>query len=262
MKYFVSYATANDDPRFLVDFLNFKNFVCYPSGVDEINIAISVSNVNRCEQDILEFGKSVRILQKSQKFNLLSLRFKKNLGRDFSSHACNLRDIAHSAEDDDYVLFLNRSAYGPNCSDWYLKYVEQFEKHENTGLCGSTINFRGLPRMEDREIYTHVQTYAFLSKFKFLQDALSFFPGEFENERHDVIEYGEIGLSKEFLKKGLSLSCLAWPEYSFDKTKLYSPELPFRDIKKEVHTPFRHRCEGYVKNRSSIFMERCFRNIL
>jgi hypothetical protein len=92
-----------------------------------------------------------------------------------------------------------------------------------------------------------VQTYAFMGTVGAFREFLDDFPGEQETERLGVIDAGEIGLSGRILNRGGALTCLAWPEYVFDKNEPTSAELPHRDIKEEVRgLPFQYRARVYT----------------
>jgi len=246
-RFFLSYVTANDDPGYAVDFANFDNMVRHDPGVPRVEMYIAVSEATprsrRDERIVSRFGSR---LGASPVISVESAVFKSNVGRDFSSAACNLRLIARASEDDDFILFLNRSAYGPLSAGWYHRYVAQYTRHPNTQLCGSTINFCGHPDLPPRHQTTHVQTYAFMGRVRDFREFVDDFPGERETERLSVIDAGEIGLSGRILDRGGALTCLAWPEHVFDRSAPASSELPHRDVKEEVRgLPFLYRAPGY-----------------
>jgi hypothetical protein len=246
--FFLSYVTANDDPGYAVDFANFRNMVRRDPGVPRIEMYIAVSEaVPRSRSDERIVSRLERRLGASPIISVENIAFKSNVGRDFSSAAYNLRLIARMAGDDDFILFLNRSAYGPLSGGWYHRYVVQYMKYPNAQLCGSTINFCGHPDLPPRHQTTHVQTYAFMGTVGDFREFLDDFPGEQETERLGVIDAGEIGLSGRILNRGGALTCLAWPEYVFDKNEPTSAELPHRDIKEEVRgLPFQYRARVYT----------------
>jgi hypothetical protein len=246
-QHFLSYATANDDPGYAYDFAHFANMLRHRSGVPQVELYVAVSEATpRTRRDERIAALLKRRFNADSPVKLRSLEFKSNLGRDFSSAAHNLRLIAQRADDQDFLLFLNRSAYGPLTDDWYLRYVEQYLRFPSTQLCGSTINLCGHPNLPPRPHATHVQTYAFLGRMRDFRPFLDDFPGERETERLRVIELGEIGLSARILERGGSLTCLAWPDRYLSRAQSTWPDLPHRDIKEEVQgLPFHYRAKGY-----------------
>ena len=246
-RFFLSYATANDDPGYAYDFAHFGNMLRRDPGVPRVEMYLAISEATpRSRRDERTSARLAAQLEASERICLRSMDFKSNVGRDFSSAASNLRRIAQAAGDDDFVLFLNRSAYGPLTDNWYHQYVAQYLKFANAQLCGSTINFCGHPNLPPRSAATHVQTYVFLGRMRDFSQFLDYFPGERETERLRVIDEGEIGLSNRILNGGGALTCLAWPDYAFTKDAATSSALPHRDIKEEVRgLPFQYRAEGY-----------------
>lgn len=246
---FLSYSTANDDPYYKADFYNFNNLALIKSGVLELYVFISISEVYpKSKIDDYVISKLVKIIEKNKKIKVHCCEFKSNIGRDFSSSHNNLLKIREHCQKDDYILFLNRSSYGPIKKNWYLKYVMQFEKHPNTGLCGNTINFSNHPDLPTikGEFYTHIQTYLFLTKMKYFEEIVENFPARNIEDRLSLIKNGEIGLSKYFLKHGFSISCLFWPEKFYNSERLFDKDLPQTDIKKNVYDlPFRYKYEEY-----------------
>jgi hypothetical protein len=141
--------------------------------------------------------------------------------------------MAAEGNDDDYCLFVNRSGYGPYRDGWYSRYVDSLET-SGSSLVGTTINFLGHPLGKQREVSTHVQTYAYLASLATLRPLIGQFPAENEVDRVALIDAGEIGLSAFVLENGGSLSCLAWPGHKFDLHNPTSADLPLADIKKIV----------------------------
>ena len=247
----MSYATANEGD-YHEDYLHFSNLAQFDPGVDKISLYIAISEVKkRSSSDEKKIYSLARIAENNKKIIVKTVQFKSNTGRDFSSAATNLRSIYPTASQDDYVLFVNRSAYGPHCHSWYKTYINQYEKFQNVFLCGSTINFLGHPntRMQ-RSTHTHIQTYAYLSQIRHLSMILKHFPGEGEDTRLGVIDHGEVGLSQFFMEAGGAITCLAWPDHYFDQVKPNCYDLPQQDIKKESSTyPFKYKYKSYKKQR-------------
>lgn len=258
--YYMSYATANDDPLFHYDRIHLFRMTMLDSGIDNIKIFISISkvtDVTASQEEIIN-----RIIAETNKMSRGRLRiddaeFKSNTGRDFSSHSCNLKKIAKIAKDGDSILFLNRSAYGPLTKNWYLAFLNQAAKYNNVAICGNTINLSGHPDvLQTQQNQSHVQTYAFLSKFPFLFKFVECFPAEKCIERLDVIKDGEIALSQEALLLGYQITSLAWPDMYLSRETFIKSNYPTYDIKSDLfwarNLPFRYKFNGYNKKILSI----------
>jgi len=246
--YYLGYLTANDDPSFLIDYLNIKNMVRYDPGVSPLHVCISVSKVrgtnNRDRQKIKQLK---RTLLKAKHISNVKIITKDNIGRDFSSAQKCLEYFSQFCSDDDYVLIRNRSGYGPFDNHWYLAYVRQNQKMSGGGLTGSTINQNGLPSVNMDGVHTHVQTYVYLSQWKHFKNIVDDFPGAGRKNKKDVILEGELGLSSAFLDRGLSLNCLEWNNYVFTSDNNYYSELPGKDIKRlTTKVPIRFRYRRYI----------------
>ena len=265
--YYISYATANDDPFFYYDRIHMFRMNTLDSGVDKVQIFISVSKVVEIttkQEDTL--SKIIQEVNSNHKgsLSICNVEYKSNVGRDFSSHACNLRKIAKLATDGDKVLFLNRSAYGPLRRNWYISYLSQNARHDNAVICGSTINLSGHPDISSTRNQAHVQTYAFLSGFPFLSGFVESFPAETCRDRLDVIRHGEIGMSQVALSLGYKITSIAWPELALNRSSVANSDYPIHDIKSDENfvknLPFRYKFEGYDKKILSIIP--AFRQLL
>jgi hypothetical protein len=242
MKYYMSYSTANEGD-YKEDLFNFSCLAMQSPGVKKIYLYISVSEAREAsKRDNRILSRLARIAESNRSIEVRSVRKKSNIGRDFSSAAFNLRLISQEAHDEDFILFVNRSCYGPLSDNWYAKYVEQYCRYEQVALCGSTINFSGHPEGRNRTNTTHVQTYMFLSQFQWMKVFLEHYPAEDEAKRIDIIDNGEILLSQRIIERGGALTCLAWPQFKFDESMRTSSELPLYDIKSEVSAlPFLYK---------------------
>ncbi|MBP0444921.1 hypothetical protein J8J14_09005 [Roseomonas sp. SSH11] len=246
VSYFLAYATANERATYELDELHFSNMGTYASGVSHLSVYVAVSTV--AERTKIDAGlhDALKVALSSTSVSIQEVAFKSNLGRDFSSFAHCLRMICKTAKDEDYVLFINRSAYGPLGNGWYSKYIEQYHKFPDVQLCGSTINLSGHPGLPVESASPHVQTYAFFGRVGDFREFIKNFPGEHEEKRIDVIRHGEIGLSRRILQRGGALTCLAWPNYSFVHNLPIDPSLPTGDIKRSViNLPFQYRRKHY-----------------
>ncbi len=245
-KYFLGYLTANDDPTFLIDYLNIKNMIRYHPGVLSISVCIAISSVRDLDKnDRKKIDRMKRLMMKCNHISGVHILVKDNIGRDFSSAESCLNYFSGDINDGDYVMIKNRSGYGPLSDNWYTAYVDQNKKLPDGGLTGSTINQNGHPQRLQNGVPTHVQTYVYLSQWVHFKILKNNFPGSVAMDRLDVIAEGEIGLSHSFLKRGLQINCLHWSEHIFDSDRIFYKELPSFDVKKTVkklpiHYKYRH----------------------
>lgn len=253
--YFLVYSTANDDPNYIADFLNFTNMVRFHPRVDSIDVHISISLVTPLSNlDRFAMTSLIRLTADCPWINIRSVTWKSNVGRDFSSVAASLRRISGIARSHDFVMIRNRSAYGPFSDGWYRAYLSQYTKHPGVGLVGSTINFSGHPQRPTAEIATHVQTYVYATEWRHLESLLSDYPGERCKDRLDLINEGELGLSRRILGQGLGLSCLKWPDQVFTLTRPSDPDLPQGDDKATADSlPLRYRFAEHLRDRTTLF---------
>lgn len=212
-KYHHCYATANDDKYYYNDLKNLLRLKKVAPGVNSIYLYISISKVRELgsyDKFFVWFVK--RCFRHHKIITLQSITFKTNVGRDFSSYNLMLEKVKQDSQRDDFVFFQNRSGFGPLKPNWYLDFIEQFEKFKNTAFVGSTISFLDFPLRSNRTDLPHVQTYAFLSKISILKLLENGFPGQNRRERSQIICDGEIGLSQMLLNDGFGISCMEWPE--------------------------------------------------
>jgi hypothetical protein len=233
MRYFMSYATANDTD-FFADFMNFKRLSRSDPGVSRIELAISVSEVRPASKyDYKTVKKLAALAKKNRKINCEFTKFKSNIGRDFSSAEAALAYMLNKGSDEDYALFVNRSGYGPFKKNWYSAYIDLLNQ-THSHLVGTSINFCGHSQGKTRGLAPHVQTYVYFAKLGTLRPLLGNYPGKDKVDRLELIEAGEIGLSSWIMNNGGSIACLAWPEKAFSST-LDQSEVPYwKDIKKEI----------------------------
>ena len=212
-QYFHCYATANDNRCYLRDIQNLLRIKNTYSGVNKMIMFIAISDVNKINWCDRIFVWAIKTLFFSHpSIELKKIFFKTNIGRDFSSYSKMNDLIQKEASSNDYVFFQNRSGYGPFKKGWLKEMITQFEKHDLTALCGSTINFIDHTNRSQRNDLPHIQTYAFLTKISFLEMLGNSFPGKEESTRLDIILQGEIGLSQFFLNKGFGITCMEWPD--------------------------------------------------
>jgi len=135
---FLAYATANEGCGHLWDVANVRRWLRWNSGVERIDVCFAISEVHpRRKHEERFYRKLADRLESSGKFRVIDIVFKSNVGRDFSSWLACIKRFQPIAQPDDFVLMLNRSAYGPYLADWYRSYTVAFVHHPDLGVCGS-----------------------------------------------------------------------------------------------------------------------------
>jgi hypothetical protein len=135
-----------------------------------------------------------------------------NLGRDFWAWGEALKQI--NLDQYDYILFANKSGYGPNQDHWLEQFVEPFKKFPKLAVSGPIANYRG---------GWHIQTWAFMLKtedVKILLNEGKAFGLKRKFWPYFAYDSREIYLSQKFLKAGRSIYCFLknYPEI-YLKTK-------------------------------------------
>lgn len=253
-RHFLAYATANESWRFFWDLLNFRQLASFDPGVAQVDMYIAVSEVvPRSEADYRALARLCRIVESNPRIRVRKISFKPNAGRDFSSwHHC-LSAIVAECSPIDYVLCINRSAYGPLGRDWYARFVGQLERGPRIALCGNSINFEGHERPPGPE-HTHVQSYAFLGRPHLLAQHFAGLPGLLASTRAHAIEDGEIALSKSLLRQGYGITSLAWPARVFFEHCAHDPALPQVNISFDLETtPYRHWRRGDYRSARNLW---------
>lgn len=246
----LAYLTANDSPHYQADFLNFRHMTRHDPGVERVELYIAVSRVRPfTATDQAAIHGLLQMASECPWLRPHVVLWKGNTGRDFSSAEACLNAIGDDgAGPQDYVMVRNRSAYGPTQRDWYAQYVAQYERFEDTGLVGSTINFRGHPLLPTDGPTTHVQTYAYLSQWNHFAPLATAYPASRCTDRLELINAGEIGLSRRMLERGLSISCLHWPNERFTLQRQHAEHLPQTDIKsRAVSLSLRYKYAAYLR---------------
>jgi hypothetical protein len=230
-KYFHCYATANDSRLYFKDIQNLMYLKDIYSGCKKLILYIAISEVKKINSsDALFIKMAKNIFFEHPSITLKEIYFKSNIGRDFSSFQSLFQKVKKVGNPNDYILFQNRSGYGPFRENWYKQFVEQFEKFESIAICGSTINFSDNPKRSLRNDLPHVQTYSFLTKLLYFE-LLKPFPGSIETDKTSIINNGEIGLSQFFLERNYKITCMEWPNEEISKT---SKPIVALDLKEKV----------------------------
>ncbi|WP_258104787.1 hypothetical protein [Marinoscillum sp. MHG1-6] len=238
--YYLCYATANES-KMWSDFRNMLMISHHAPGVNKIKLFLAISEVNKNTKSEQLFEKWVRKLFRDHPFiELVRILRKDNKGRDFSSYEELHKAVSNHATDNDYLFFLNRSAYGPFYKNWYSAYIDQYTKYPDVGLCGATINLM-THKSQGAVFSPHVQTYAFLTQMKKFDFLLENFPGTECTDRIELIVNGEVKLSRKILERNMALTCMENSEWRIDANTVF--EAPEKDPKEWVQQKhhFYHR---------------------
>jgi hypothetical protein len=123
-----------------------------------------------------------------------------------------LKEITYAGD----VLFMNTSLSGPSEDYWLLKYYVAFHKYPDVGLCGISMNSHDTNMSGNPPFKPHVQSFFLYTSMSVLTDV---FPenlsGFRSQEKLDVIENGEIGISAKVLEKAYSIVCYNFPFFYF-----------------------------------------------
>lgn len=231
-QYFHGYATANDNKYYFKDIYNLLKLKITFSGYQKVILYVAISEVNPISKSDIDFIEIVKsIFHNHPVIELKEIYFKSNIGRDFSSYHSIFKKIKSNANINDYILFQNRSGFGPFHENWYLKFVQQFEKFDSIAICGSTINFLDIPTRSSVNNIPHIQTYSFLTKVFHMNLIDNNFPGINETIKENVIIKGEIGLSQFFLKNDYFITCLEWHNQKISNS---TTPIEYSDIKRKV----------------------------
>lgn len=193
------------------------NMFRYEPGVIHIHLYIAISEVKKFT--FLQKWIITSILKAAHQCKWMTCEaviLKPNMGRDFSSLRQCLLVLQGKASAGDYILVRNRSSRGPFMSEWYKKYIDQLQSHENTGMVGSTINLNDHYARGLSENASHIQSYVFLSQWKYLSSLLPDFPGLQAKSHVDAVISGEIELSQRILRSGARISSLQKPDMILD----------------------------------------------
>jgi len=234
---FLAYATANEGCGYLWDAANVRRWLRWDSGMERIDVCFAISEVHpRRKHEERFYRKLADRLESSGKFRVVDIAFKSNVGRDFSSWSACVTRLRPLAQPDDFVLMLNRSAYGPLAADWYRTYTLPFAQHPDLGVCGSSISF---------EYKTHVQTYAWMTRMGIISELMEKFPGGEARSHTEAIFKGEFGISQELMARGYAITALAWPDEIFDTGRMHEIQFPHDNMSEGLKdVPFRHWAGG------------------
>ncbi|MDD5276298.1 MAG: hypothetical protein PHR16_09470, partial [Methylovulum sp.] len=157
------------------------------------------------------------------------LIFKNNTGQDIGAYNYGYQLLKKDNYQGD-VVFMNSALEGPNENNWLLKYNHQFLKHDNTGLCGITINPK-TKNLVENDFSPHVQSFFLYTNMNVLRRV---FPANLsgyniKNNRLSLILQGEIGISRKILDAGYSITSISFPDYCYKKGDPWN--LPYEEIR-------------------------------
>jgi len=210
------YVTANDS-KFFKDYVNLYFTRKFDPGVPEVRLYVIVACLQRnswFQQWMLH--RIMAMVRGSKRIRPMVLVLKNNTGRDFGSVHAGLHVLEPEVQPEDSILIRNRSSWGPQCKGWYKQYLDQLTSNHQMALVGSTIGLNDHPRRKRTEDVAHVQTYVYLSQWKFLSALMPDFPGRYATNHMEAVLHGEIELSQQLMKKGWSISSLQFPGLVID----------------------------------------------
>jgi hypothetical protein len=163
-----------------------------------------------------------------------TVRFRSNHGQDFGAYDFGYQLLQRQGYDGE-VLFMNSSVAGPHRDGWLLEYRRQFRRHPQVGLCGIGLNSHDTSR-EPSPFAPHVQSYFLYTSMRVLKDAV----GERLFDRHErvdpeqqdkleIIQHGEIGVSARVLDAGYSITSPRFPEFAYRRGHAWS--IPRGDLR-------------------------------
>lgn len=168
--------------------------------------------------------RKARYLKLKQQYQIIStLIFREsNLGKDIGAYDFGFNELKKEGYTGDVVM-MNTNIRGPSENDWLINYYKLFRKHQNTGLCGVSLNSHDTtqtPPVFD----PHVQSFFIYSTMEVLKKAFpNILPGaDFDVEKDKLIQTGEIGISRTILDMGYGIVASMFPEFHYKKEQEWS----------------------------------------
>lgn len=140
--------------------------------------------------------------------------FRSNAGFDIGAYNFGLHLLQSRGYEGD-VLFMNSSVVGPRRDNWLRDYQNLFYNTMATGLCGITLNSHNT--CSSCPVFApHVQSFFIYTNTCVLSKAFGTeLPGSNISEKDQLINEGEIGISKGVLEAGYSIRCSAFPNFTY-----------------------------------------------
>ena len=142
--------------------------------------------------------------------------FHNNKGADIGGYnkAYNFLKNKNYRED---VVFMNSSVRGPLRENWLKYYKELFNRNEQMGITGISINSYNTKK-NPWVFDPHVQTFFMYTNMLKLIDVFGDnISGYDQINRIDLIEKGEIEISRKFLNRGYGINCKLLDEIDYFK---------------------------------------------
>lgn len=165
------------------------------------------------------------------------LIYRNNIGQDLGAYNCGYQILKKSGYQGD-VVFMNSSLNGPLSDGWLKKYQDQFYSHPKMGLTGISINSHN-SNLNPNKFDPHVQSFFLYTNMDVLKNIFPRrLPGiNITYQKKDIIDQGEIGISRKVLNEGYGLSCRFFDDYVYFKGDPFSK--PEGDLR--YKGPFAHQ---------------------
>jgi hypothetical protein len=153
--------------------------------------------------------------------------FRDNTDMDIGAYNHGL-DILRSENYQGDVLFMNTSVILPSRDGWLVNYQRLFYREDNTGLCGTTLNYNNyisqppifMPHVQSFFLYTNTDVLMKVFDNRLPCKSLntnSVFTSDqsIYSEKARIIVNGEIGISQRVLNEGYSIRCSSFPDFNY-----------------------------------------------
>lgn len=165
--------------------------------------------------------------------HLKKILYHDNTGLDFGAYNKGYYYLLENNYKGDLV-FLNTSCRAPDRDNWLKEYCDLFNKHENIGLCGISMNSHDTSLgMNANSIFNpHIQSFFIYSNMKIIKSVFGDnISGHDTNDRVNSIVNGEIEISRKILDAGFGLICRAFPNFVYfngDKWNILFGDLRYK----------------------------------
>ena len=248
IRYFFSYATVNENPRYTRDLINFRNYARHDPGVDLVEVYIAVNQARpKSKADEIALQQLVKVLEKNPRYKVRKVEFFRKPGRDWRALYTNLQNLMPEAEDSDFLFFNNRSGTGALESGWYRRMVQRMQQDFSIGGVASTIWLPdpNSPWEEERDYPAHLQGFGIVTRIGDVRPMLDDFPGIHATESRQTIEQGEVAFSQRLLASGKKLASLFQPNLLVSPGQTdfgdEEPGCPRERAARRGGVPFSHR---------------------
>jgi len=156
------------------------------------------------------------------KYNFIDkILYHNNVGADLGAYNKAYKYLKHKKYNGD-IVFMNSSVRGPSQDFWLSKYYNLFNKDNKVGVTGISINSHNTKKLPP-VFSPHVQSFFIYSNMIKLKDVFKKnLVGYNKTKRLDLIQKGEILISKSFLDKGYGINCSMFPNFIYFKDQQFS----------------------------------------